>query len=320
MKPFKRRTFIASVLSTSASVLLFPTQVFAQNGGQQVENKSEPVLNNVHSDEEVLVACCQINPKVGEIEYNRKIAAKAIRDAAKKNAQVIVLPELAQSGYVFKDTPEAWLVAETQEGKTIQQWVGLAKELNVVIVAGFCEKLDKQQVANSAVLIDPTGVRAVYRKAHLWDNEKNIFVRGNQPPPVVQTAFGRIAVVICYDLEFPEWIRILALKQADLLCAPVNWPDAPRPVAERPAEIIRVQANASVNRLYIAACDRYGIERGVDWVGGSVIVDANGFPLASAFGKKDRQMILAKININEARNKWISKHNHVQTDRLPELY
>ena len=319
MKPFNRRTFIASTLTTSVSMILFPTQLFAQNNKQKIENKSEPVLNTIKIDE-VVVACCQIHPKVGEIEYNRKIATEAIRDAARQNAQVIVLPELAQSGYVFEDTQEALRIAETQEGKTIQQWVSLAKELNVVIVAGFCEKLNKQQVANSAVLVDPTGIRAIYRKVHLWDNEKNIFIRGDQPPPVIQTPFGRIAVVICYDLEFPEWIRLPALQQADLLCAPVNWPDAPRPAAERPTEIVRVQANASVNRMYIAACDRYGKERGVDWVGGSVVVDADGFLLASAFGKKDRQIILAKINISEARNKWISEHNHVQNDRLPELY
>ena len=94
------------------------------------------------------------------------------------------------------------------------------------------------------------------------------------------TKFGRIGMLICYDLEIPEWVRMPALDGAQLLCAPVNWPAFPRPDGERPAEVVRVQADAAVNRMFIAACDRTGQERGVDWVGGSVIVDADGWPLA----------------------------------------
>lgn len=83
---------------------------------------------------------------------------------------------------------------------------------------------------------------------------------------------------------------------------PVNWPDGPRPAGERPAEVVRVQANASVNRLYIAACDRRGTERGVDWVGGSVIVDANGYPLAGPLhgAAADPAIILAHLDLSEA--------------------
>ncbi|MCW5503533.1 nitrilase-related carbon-nitrogen hydrolase, partial [Pseudomonas aeruginosa] len=227
----------------------------------------------------VTVACCQIAPRIGAQEHNLRLAERAIREAARRGANVVVLPELAASGYVFADRGEALALAETRDGPSLGLWKALAGELDLVIVGGFCERLDPQRVANSAALVDADGVRAIYRKAHLWNEEGGIFEAGEQPPPVVATRFGRIAVMVCYDLEFPEWVRLPALSGAQSSCAPVNWPAAPRPEGERPAEVVRVQANASVNRLFIAACDRCGQERGVDWVGGSVIVDADGYPL-----------------------------------------
>ncbi|MDH4568856.1 carbon-nitrogen hydrolase [Pseudomonas sp. BN414] len=266
------------------------------------------------------VACCQLAPMIGDLAHNRRIAERAIRAAALQGARVVVLPELVQSGYVFHDLAEAQASAEAVDGPTLQLWQALARELEIVIVGGFCERLDDQRVANSAALVDATGLRALYRKAHLWDAENAIFTPGNEPPPVVETAFGRIGVMICYDLEFPEWVRLPALAGADLLCAPVNWPDGPRPPIERPAEVVRVQANAAVNRLFIAACDRHGSERGVNWVQGSVIVDPDGYPLAGPAEEGGEQILIATLNLDEARNKRISQHNHLHEDRRPELY
>ena len=266
------------------------------------------------------VVCHQLAPRIGDADYNRALTDSAIRSAANLNAQVIVLPELIQSGYAFVDRNEAYGVSETLDGPTLSLWKSLARELGIIIVAGFCERLNAGQVANSAALVEPTGRLTVYRKAHLWDREKLIFTPGDAPPPVVDTAVGRIAVMICYDLELPEWVRLPALAGADLLCAPVNWPDGPRPAGERPAEIVRVQANAAVNRMFIAACDRHGEERGVNWVGGSVIVDADGYPLAGATSRPEEQQLVADLPLAQARDKSISGHNHVHQDRRPALY
>ncbi|BAN49629.1 nitrilase family protein [Metapseudomonas resinovorans] len=274
----------------------------------------------MNASKPVTVACCQLAPSVGDPAHNRRVSERAIRSAALRGAQVVVLPELAQSGYVFHDRAEALALAETQDGPTLQLWQGLARELGIVIVGGFCERLEGERVANSAALIDASGVRAVYRKAHLWDGENLIFTAGDEAPPVVETAFGRIAVMICYDLEFPEWVRLPALAGAELLCAPVNWPWSPRPDHERPAEVVRVQANASVNRLFVAACDRHGNERGVNWVQGSVIVDADGFPRAGPAEEGGEQILLATLNLADAHNKRISRHNHLHQDRRPTLY
>jgi predicted amidohydrolase len=268
----------------------------------------------------VVVACCQVAPKIGDLVYNRKLTERVIRTAASHGANIVVLPELVQSGYLFADRGEALSLSESADGLTICLWKALALELGIVIVAGFCERLDGDRIANSAAMLDVQGLRAVYRKAHLWDEETSIFSSGSAQPPVVDTAFGRISMMICYDLEFPEWVRLPALAGAELLCTPVNWPDGPRPEKERPAEVVRVQANASVNRMFVAACDRYGHERGVGWVQGSVIVDADGYPLAGPTELAGEQILLATMNLAQAHNKRISNLNDLHCDRRPQLY
>lgn len=274
----------------------------------------------MNSAKNTVVACCQVAPKIGDLVYNRTLTERAIRSAALQGAQVVVLPELVQSGYLFADRDEALSLSETADGPTLRLWTTLAKELNLVVVGGFCERLQNDELANSAAMIDAQGLRVVYRKAHLWDTESEIFSPGNDAPPVVETVHGWIGMLICYDLEFPEWVRLPALAGAELLCAPVNWPDGPRPPTERPAEVVRVQANASVNRMFIAACDRHGQERGVAWVQGSVIVDADGYPLAGPAEWGGEQILLATLNLAEARNKWISARNDLHLDRRQGLY
>lgn len=268
---------------------------------------------------ETLVACAQLALDVEAPEANREAATAAIRAAAEQGAQVIVLPELTPSGYALADAEEARRRAEPVAGPTVSGWAALAAELGVVVVGGFCELGDDGRVCNAAVLVDPSGVRAVYRKVHLWDREPELFAAGDAPPPVVETAFGRIGVVVCYDLEFPEWMRTVALAGADLVCAPVNWPRFPAPEGERPMEVVRVQAQAAFNRIFVAACDRSGGERGVDWVGGSTVVDPDGWPLTAPLGTGPG-LALARCDLSRARDKRVGDRNDVHRDRRPELY
>jgi predicted amidohydrolase len=267
-----------------------------------------------------VVSCCQVIPALGNPPANRELVADAVSHAAAQGASVIVLPELVSSGYVFEDRAEAQASAEAADGATVTLWARLAADHGVVIVGGFCETTAAGELFNSAALVDPGGLRGVYRKAHLWDKERLWFSSGSTAPPVIPTLFGRIAVMICYDLEFPEWVRLPALDGAQLLCAPVNWPAFPRPDGERPAEIVRVQADAAVNRMFIAACDRTGEERGVEWVGGSVIVDADGWPLACAAPAAGPTIIAAECQLDHALDKAISPLSNVHADRRPELY
>lgn len=267
----------------------------------------------------VVVACCQVPLSIEDPAGNRRLLTDAVERAASDGANIVVLPELASTGYRFERPRELEAVAERADGETIREWHRLASEHDLVIVGGFVEAGQDGVFHNSAAVVDASGLRAIYRKAHLWDRESEWFASGADAPAVVDTRFGRIGVVICYDLEFPEWVRMAALAGTDILCAPVNWPLFPRPNGERPAEVVKVQADAAVNRIYIAACDRAGTERGTQWLGGSVIVDADGFPLTElclgAVGT-----IMAAIDVAEASDKSIGDRNNVFGDRRPELY
>lgn len=101
---------------------------------------------------------------------------------------------------------------------------------------------------------------------------------------------------------------------------PVNWPLVPRPKIEHPSEVIWVKANASVNHIFIAVCDRCGQERGINWVQGSVIVDVDGFSLIDPITQDSEQIMLATLNLMSARDKYISPNNHLHKDRRPDLY
>lgn len=277
-------------------------------------------------DAAVDVAVCQLAPSIGDVRGNTQRAVAAVREAARRGASVVVLPELVTTGYVFADVAELDALAEDASGPSVSAFVDVAASCArehgrpVVVVGGFAERDPAGVLRNSAFVIDAEGLRAVYRKVHLWDQESTLFVPGTEPPPVVETDVGRIGVCVCYDLEFPEWTRTIGLQGADILCAPTNWPFVPRPDGERPVEVVRAQATASIDRMFVAVCDRVGSERGVDWVGGSAIIDPNGYPLALASAAGGVQTLLARCQISEARHKGTSAVNGVVADRRPHLY
>jgi 5-aminopentanamidase len=264
------------------------------------------------------VTCCQLPLHIADTGGNRTAATTAIEQAAGDGAQLVVLPELASSGYVFADRSELESLAEPRDGATITEWANLAAAFGLTIVGGFPEAAG-DEIYNSAAVVDSSGLRGVYRKAHLWDTENAVFDRAEELPLLVDTEHGRIAVMICYDVEFPEWVRAAALEGVDLLCAPVNWPLLPRPEGERPTEQVRALAGAGMNRLPIAVCDRVGVERGQDWIGGSLLIDADGYPLAMAeYGKAGN--VTADIDLAESRIKKFNEHNDVHGDRRTDLY
>ncbi len=267
------------------------------------------------------VAVCQLGPQIGEVEANRRAIEASVSDAAAAGARLVVLPELCDTGYVFTSREEAEaLVDSAKESGTLASWRALALRFDLVLVGGFCERSDTGELYNSAAIVDRSGVRCVYRKAHLWDREQLVFVAGETLPPVVETDVGRIGVLICYDLEFPEWVRKVALAGADLVAAPTNWPSGPRPAGERPAEIVKVQADAAVNGVYIAVADRCGEERGVTWVSGSAIIGPDGYPLAGPVLEDHPAVLVADVDLGRARDKRLSEHNDLFLDRRESIY
>jgi predicted amidohydrolase len=267
------------------------------------------------------ITCCQFSPRLGEVEANVDESLELFGEAVDAGARIVVFPELTSSGYAFADSAEAAAAAQSADGYAVSRWKQAADEHRAIIVAGFCEANEHGRPFNSAALLVPGRDPVIYRKVHLWDAERTIFTPGGAAPPVVETEHGRVSVVICYDLEFPEWIRSPALRGADLICAPVNWPKTPRPAGERPGEVVRVQAQASMNRVSIAACDRTGVERGTDWTSASVIVDADGWPVALAdLDRSAEETVTADIELSESRNKRLSDFSDVFADRRTDLY
>ena len=268
-----------------------------------------------------VVAVAQLCLAVGDTDGNLAAAADAVGQAAEAGAGLVVLPELCDSGYVFADTAEArGLASPAGDSPTLRQWHDLAQASQIVIVGGFCELALDGRLFNSAALVDASGTRAVYRKAHLWDKEKQVFTPGDGPPPVITLPIGRIGVMICYDLEFPEWVRQAALAGADLIAAPVNWPAAGHPPGERPSEVVKAQAGAAVNGVFIAVADRCGDERGVSWIGGSLIAGPEGYPLAGPADPGQPAVLTVDCDLAEARDKRINENNDLLADRRADLY
>jgi predicted amidohydrolase len=261
------------------------------------------------------VVCCQLAPRVGRLQDNLDTISAALESAAEIGADVVVLPELATSGYCFDSLDEARACAIAPEHAAIATWSERAA--GAVVVAGFAERAPDGTLYNSAALVDPAGVRAVYRKTHLWDTEKLWFTPGDAPAPVVETAHGRIGVMICYDLEFPEMVRSVALRGAELLTVPTNWPWVDRPEGLPAPEVVIAMGAARVNRLPIACCDRSGVERGQRWNEATVILGADGWPLA---GAGDSGRAVADLDLVTSRNKAISPRNDVLGDRRPDVY
>jgi predicted amidohydrolase len=268
----------------------------------------------------VRAAACQVRLDIDDQAGNRDRVTGGVLAAADRGARLIVVPELANTGYVFADAVEARALAEPADGPSVTAWGELSARLAVTLVAGFCELGGDGEVYNSAVLLDRGELMAVYRKAHLWDREQQVFRPGDRPPPVVDTSAGPLGLMICYDLEFPEWQRLAALGGAQVIAGPTNWPAEPRPAGERAVEVVRVQASASVNRVFVVAADRCGAERGVDWVGGSVIAGPDGYPLAGPAAGDGPELLVADLDLGRARDKRTGPSNDVFADRRPELY
>ena len=263
------------------------------------------------------IAVQQLAPVLGDLDHNRALALGAIREALEAGAEVVVLPELITSGYVFESPEEAGRAAIEPGHELLREWGEEARRADAVIVGGFCERGEDGRLYNSAAAVDASGLLAVYRKLHLWDREKLLFEPGSAPPPVLDTRVGRVGVVICYDLEFPELTRWIALAGAQLLAVPTNWPLMPRPAAERPAEVVIAMAAARVNRMAVACADRLGTERGVEWTGGATIVGVDGWVAAE---RRDTGLLTADIDLEEALEKRLTEHADAFADRRPELY
>ena len=270
-------------------------------------------------DRMVKIAGMQMEPIILDKERNLAQCLKLIKTAAKEKAQLIVFPEAALSGYVFSSLEEAISVAEPIPGPSTERIIDSCRELNVYVIVGLLEE-NRGKYYNAAAFVGPSGLIGKYRKLHLpYLGIDRFLNHGDLPLKVYDTDIGRIGIGICYDLDFPEHARVLALLGAELIVNITNWPEGVEFMSEH-----AVLTRARENRVYYVAVNRVGEERGVRFFGRSKFVDCLGRPIAE--GKPYEEDILyAEINPALARE----KHQvivpgefeiDIMKDRRPEFY
>ena len=245
----------------------------------------------------VRIAVVQEDCKIGDIGHNLDRAAALITRAAKEGARLVLFPEMFLTGYLLDEKLPS--LAQDISGDSIHRLAEMAAVNRINICMGFAER-DPQSggLFNSLVCLSELGeILAVYRKTHLFDEEKKFFIAGNQTI-VTDTSIGRIGFLICYDIEFPEWSRINALRDAQLiLVASANM----EPWSAY--QDIYAQARAMENQLYVAVANRIGRDGNYLFCGSSILVD----PMGNTLGKADRRhpaLLTAEIDlqrVNEAR-------------------
>jgi predicted amidohydrolase len=263
------------------------------------------------------VAVAQLNPKLAEKKRNLEACLARLDEAAAAGAELVVLPECALPGYLFESAEEALPFAEEIPGPSTDALEDACRGLGTHVVCGLLER-DGDQLRNAAVLVGPDGLVGTYRKTHLPFLGVDRFVAPGDDLNVYDTPIGRIGLEICYDLRFPEVTRTLALKGADIVAHPTNFPVA----ARVQTELITV-ARAAENRIYLLTANRVGKERWAEFCGWSQIVDPYGRRIAEA-DETGEALLVADIEVENARDKdYVIPGDYelyLFGDRRPELY
>ena len=267
----------------------------------------------------IRVAGVQTDPKIGDVAGNLNRCLVALDRAAEAGADLAVFPEAALTGYVFRSLEEAMPAAEPIPGPSTDAVAVACRRLNLHAVIGLLEK-DGSGYYNASALVGPAGLIGKYRKLHLPYLGVDRFVTpGDLPPAVHETGVGRIGLAICYDLDFPEYARVLALMGAQIIVTITNWPDD---IEFVPDHI--VQTRARENIVNHVAINRAGVERGVTFIGRSMVAGPTGALLAEA-KHFEEDFILADIDPEAADQKRkVVRPGELEVDMLkdrrPEFY
>ncbi|WP_329253208.1 nitrilase family protein [Actinoallomurus sp. NBC_01490] len=276
----------------------------------------------------VMAAAIQFDPQVGLENKDRNLqrTLDLVNEAADRGATLVVLPELANTGYAFATREEAYAHAEhVPGGPTTQAWTELARERGLYLVGGLTEQDgDGVRLFDTTVLIGPEGLIGKYRKTHLWDREKLIFTPGDLGFPVFDTRIGRIGLLICWDIWFPEAARLLAVQGADVICSANNWVWTPPPLFDEAGRCMAsylTMTASHVNNVAFVAANRVGEERGGKFLGCSLITGTNGWPIGPVAPAEDETIVYADLDLVAARSALIwNDLNDLARDRRTDLY
>jgi N-carbamoylputrescine amidase len=250
-------------------------------------------------------------------EANLSKAVTRIREAAKKGAQIVCLQELFRSRYFCQSEDQSYFnLAEAIPGPSTDVLGGVARELQIVIVASLFEKRSAGIYHNTAVVLDADGsVAGKYRKMHIPDDplyfEKFYFTPGDLGFPSFQTRYAKIGALVCWDQWFPEAARLASLSGAEILVYPtaIGWiPKEPRATAQKQRnawELIQ-RAHAVANGVFVASVNRVGREADLRFWGHSFVAGPSGEVLSVADGTRE-QILIAPCDlckIDETRESW----------------
>jgi predicted amidohydrolase len=252
----------------------------------------------------------QLAPVLGDVEQNINNIDRLLPQA--KGAELLVLPELSNSGYRFESRQQAYELSETVNGSRFVDFIeSKCRESGMHIVVGVNER-EGEMLYNTAVLVGPGGLVGKYRKMHLFMDEKDIFEPGDLGFPIFDVGVYRVGMLICFDWVFPEAWRVLALKGADIICHPSN---LVIPGLCQKA----LPVHAVCNRVFVITANRIGTEGDLTFTGLSTVAAPNSDILVQA--SPDREEVgLVDIDITQARNKQVTPRNHVFDDRRVAEY
>ena len=261
-----------------------------------------------------------------DLDLNLKRAMEMTRDAAKKGAQIVCLPELFRTRYFPQwDRKDARSLAESIPGPSTRAFSDLAQELSIVIIVPVFEK-DESKFYNSLAVIDADGsILPVYRKVHIPHDplfyEKSYFAPGDEIF-VYETRYARIAGLICFDQWFPEAARVAALAGAEIIFYPtaIGWirgEEQPEEGDWHDAWQTVQRGHAIANSVCVAAVNRVGREDDLLFWGSSFICDSFGKILARA-SNQDEEVLVAELNLD--RNRSVREGWGFFRNRRPDVY
>jgi predicted amidohydrolase len=259
------------------------------------------------------VGFLQFGPKLLQVEENIDTISRIISPV--EGFDLLVIPELANSGYVFSKKEELAKVSEEIPGGYFtEKLIEMAEEKDGYIVCGICEK-EGEKFFNSSVLVGPDGYLGKYRKIHLFDREKLFFEPGDGTFELFEVRGMKVGILICWDWIFPEATRSLALKGMDVLAHSTN-------LVLSYCQTAMITRSIE-NQIYTITSNRTGIEQNgaisLHFKGQSQVTTPDAKRLAQA-GTDEDDVQMVEIDLEKSRNKWLSDSNHIFEDRRPEKY
>src|SRR5512133_109931 len=249
----------------------------------------------------------QFTVQQGDVDANLAYVRLALARVAGQGANLAVLPEMWSSGFAYKNLNE--LAGRT--AGIVEELLELSRRLGLVIVGSMPEP-HGAKVFNTVYVVDNGRLAGTYRKLHLFSllGEDKAFDSGDNWL-LAETSVGKVGVIICYDLRFPELSRRLALEGAAVICVPAQWP---KPRQEHWRTLLR--ARAIENQLFVVACNTCGPIGKLDFFGMSLIIDPKGEVVAEA-GETQGE-IAAQLDMQSMAD-WRAQIPCFN-DRRPELY